>query len=48
MKSYSIYEHTPVYTSKELLGFCASEYGEKETFAYQNWEQDVSVSFAQL
>lgn len=48
MKNYNLYAHTPVYTIKELLDFCANEYGEKEGFAYQNKKQDVSVSFAEF
>lgn len=48
MKNYELYNHTPVYTTKELLDFCVREHGEKEAFAYQNKKQDVSVSFAQF
>lgn len=45
MRNYDLYHHTPVYTIKELLNFCANEYGKKEVFAYQNKKQDISVSF---
>lgn len=48
MKNYELYNHTPVYTTKELLDFCVREHGEKEAFTYQNKKQDVSVSFAQF
>lgn len=45
MHNYDLYKHIPVYTIKELLNFCVTEYGEKEAFAYQNKKQDVSISF---
>jgi len=45
MKKYAYYLHTPVYTTKELLDFCATEHLEKEAFAYQNRKQDISISF---
>lgn len=48
MKNYDLYDHTPVYTTKELLDFCVNEYSEKEAFAYQNKRQDISVSFAKF
>lgn len=48
MKKYNLYEHIPVYTIKELLGFCATEYGKKRAFTYQNRKQDILVSFAQF
>ena len=48
MKNYSYYKHLPVYTTKELLDFCVSKYGEKEAFVYQNRKQDISVSFLQF
>lgn len=48
MKNYDLYSHTPVYTIKELLDFCANEYGEKEAFAYQNKKQDISISFTRF
>lgn len=48
MKNYDLYSHTPVYTIKELLNFCVSEYGEKEAFAYQNRKQDISISFSRF
>ena len=48
LNNYDFYKHTPVYTTKELLNFCVSEYGEKEAFAYQNRKQDISISFAQF
>lgn len=34
MRNYDLYPHTPVYTIKDLLNFCANEYGKKEAFAY--------------
>lgn len=45
MNNYNLYKHTPIYTTKELLDFCVSKYGEKEAFAYQNKKKDISVSF---
>lgn len=48
MKNYDLYSHIPVYTIKELLDFCANEYGEKEAFAYQNKKQDISISFTRF
>ena len=48
MKNYDLYKHTPVYTIKELLDFCVSEYRDKEAFAYQNKKQDVSINFAEF
>lgn len=48
MKKYNLYKHTPVFTTKELLGFCAAEYNKREAFAYQNKNQDISVSFTQF
>lgn len=48
MKNYELYNHIPVYTTKELIDFCGREHGEKEAFAYQNKKQDVSVSFVQF
>ena len=44
MRNYELYQHPLVYTIKELLDFCAKEYGEKEVFVYQNRQQDISVS----
>lgn len=44
MRNYELYQHPLVYTIKELLDFCAKEYGEKEVFVYQNRKQDISVS----
>ena len=48
MKNYNLYHHTPVYTTKELLDFCATEYGSKEAFAYQTRKQEISISFAEF
>lgn len=48
IKNYALYHHTLVYTTKELLNFCAKEHGEKEAFAYQDKRQDISVSFAKF
>ena len=48
MKNYDLYSHTPIYTIRELLDFCANEYGEKEVFAYQNKKQDISISFTRF
>lgn len=46
--NYILYKHIPVYTTKELLDFCVSEYVGKEAFAYQNRKQDISVSFTEF
>ena len=46
MKNYALYNHNSIFTLRELLSFCANEYGTKEAFAYQNRKQDVSLSFA--
>lgn len=48
MKNYDLYNHTPVYTTKELLSFCVNEYGGKEAFAYQNRKQEISISFIEF
>ncbi len=48
MHNYDLYNHTPVYTTKELLDFCVSEYGDREAFAYQNRKQDISISFTEF
>lgn len=45
MKNYNLYNHTPVYTIKELLEFCVKTYGGKEAFVYENKKQNVSISF---
>lgn len=45
MHNYNLYKHTPVYTIKELLYFCADNYGVKTAFTYKNKKQLVSVSF---
>lgn len=45
MKNYDLYKHTPMDTIKGLLDFCATEYGEKEAFAYQERKRDISVCF---
>lgn len=48
MKNYGLYKHTPVYTIKELLDFCVTEYGEKQAFVYQNRKKDVSIRFTEF
>lgn len=48
MQNYGLYKHTAVYTIRELLDNCVSEYGEKTAFIYQSKKQDVSVSFTQF
>lgn len=45
MKKYELYNHTPIYTTKELLDFCTKKYRSKETFVYQNKKQEISISF---
>ena len=40
MHNYDLYKHIPVYTIKELLNFCVTEYGEKEAFAYKKKKQE--------
>lgn len=48
MKNYALYNHIPVFTTRELLEFCAKEHGEKKAFSYQNKKQDVSLSFVEF
>ena len=48
LNNYSLYKHTPIYTIRELLDFCVTEYADKEVFAYQNKKQDISVNFSQF
>lgn len=48
MKNYPYYKHTPIYTTKELLNFCADTHNEKEAFTFQNRKQDLSISFAEF
>lgn len=45
MKKYEFYKHTPVYTIRQLLDFCAENYDDREAFAYLKKERMVSVSF---
>lgn len=45
MKNYELYKHTPVYTIRQLLDFCAETYDGKEAFAYLKKDCMVSVSF---
>lgn len=46
--NYPYYEHTPVYTLKELLAFCAEKHGTKPAFQYQNRKTDYEVNFVQF
>lgn len=46
--NYPYYEHTPVYTLKELIAFCAEKHGTQSAFQYQNRKTDVEVNFVQL
>lgn len=48
LKKYDLYNHVPVYTTKDLLDFCTKEYGKKEAFAYKNRKEDVSISFVEF
>ena len=48
MNNYDLYEHKPIYTTKDLLCFCVTEYGKKEALAYHNRNQDISISFAEF
>lgn len=48
MKNYELYKHTPVYTIKELLEFCAKTYDRKEAFTYDENGQPVPVSFKEF
>lgn len=45
MKQYELYKHTPVYTLKELLSFCAEKHGVKPAFQYQSRKTDVEINF---
>ena len=46
--SYPYYEHTPVYTLKELVAFCAEKHGVKPAFQYQNRKTDIEVDFVKF
>lgn len=48
MKNYNLYQHTRVYSLKELTDFCASEYETKTAFSYEKGKEIVSVTFAQF
>ena len=48
MKNYDLYKHSSVCTIKELLDFCATEYGSKEAFAYQTRKQEISINFTEF
>lgn len=48
MKSYPNYKHTSVYTTKQLLEFCANKYESKSAFEYQLKKQDISISFSEF
>lgn len=45
MKNYEFYKHTPVYTIRQLLDFCAENYDDREAFVYLKKDRMVSVSF---
>ncbi len=48
MKHYNLYQHTRVYSLKELTDFCAAEYAEKTAFSYEKGKDIVSVSYSQF
>ena len=48
MKNYELYKHLSVFTIKELLDFCATEYDNKEAFAYQTRKKEISISFTKF
>ena len=48
MKNYDLYDHTIVYTTKELFKFFVKEHSEREAFTYNNNKQYASVSFGQF
>ena len=48
MKQYELYKHTPVYTLKELLSFCAEKHGVKPAFQYQSRKTDVGINFLEF
>ncbi len=45
MKNYNLYPHKPIFTIKELLQLCVTDYNEKIAFAYQNRKQKITVSY---
>lgn len=46
--NYAYYDHTPVYTLKELLSFCAENYGEKTAFRFQVRKETAERTYAQF
>ena len=48
MKNYPYYEHISVYTTKQLLEFCANKYESKAAFVYQIKKQDRSIAFSEF
>ena len=48
MKNYPYYEHISVYTTKQLLEFCANKYESKAVFVYQIKKQDRSIAFSEF
>lgn len=48
MKNYPLYEHLNISTLKELVAFCAREYGNKPAFRYSNRKNDVTVDYIQF
>lgn len=45
MKNYDLYQHPQISTLKELVSFCAYNYGEKPAFRFQHRKDDISKSF---
>ena len=48
MNRYPNYTHIPVYTTKQLLEFCASKYENNAAFTYQLKKQDVYINFSEF
>ncbi len=47
-KNYEIYKHTPVYSIKELLHFCAEKHNSKPAFMYQQRKLDIVIDYVQF
>ena len=48
MKNYPLYPNTLQPTLRELVSFCARQYGDRPAFQYTERKDDVTVSFAQF
>lgn len=48
LRNYELYTHNKVSTIKEMLHYCADEYGFQTAFMYSDRKAEVSVSFLQF